>query len=222
MRLRLSPNVRMRREEATCRFELRSSTPGLRHLASFRSSAVAILATKDSNRKLPEFDAPQGYDLRAEREGSEIRASTGRAAHAGMNIENGRNALVLLARTLQPFVQRNGAADLLAFAAEAAGSDLHGGGLGMNESNPLWGRNGRECRHHQGTRSWRAETHDRNIRAIPGLANTKLRDHLAQRLQQFNTRTGARLSMGEGSFTGFSAELRPAIEDRSTIARVVS
>jgi succinyl-diaminopimelate desuccinylase len=166
------------------------------------SSAVAELAPASAGSKLPDGK------LRVEREGSTIRVTApGRAAHAGMNIENGRNALVLLARELQPYVQRSRAADLLAFAAEA-GSDLHGGGLGIAASDPLWGGPDVNVATIK-TLDTGALKLTINIRAIPGMTNEKLRDHLAQRLQQFNAKTGSDLLMGEGSFTDTALSFDP-------------
>ncbi len=61
----------------------------------------------------------------------------GRAAHAGVNLEGGRNALVSLARLLNGELPDCALADLLAFAAHA-GADLHGAALGLR-ADPGWG-----------------------------------------------------------------------------------
>jgi predicted dipeptidase len=84
---------------------------------------------------------PQGYTCDVQPKGNdEIIAVTGRAAHAGVNIEGGRNALVMLANILLRYrVDSSGARDLLEFAA-MAGTDLYGGGLALTENDPLWGR----------------------------------------------------------------------------------
>ena len=63
----------------------------------------------------------------------------GHSAHAGVNIEGGRNALVALARALDGLLPTGGANDLLAFA-RTAGADIYGTGLGITDSDPLWGR----------------------------------------------------------------------------------
>ncbi|HJW43807.1 MAG TPA: Sapep family Mn(2+)-dependent dipeptidase [Geothrix sp.] len=66
-------------------------------------------------------------------------AVTGKAAHGGVNLEGGRNALVALARLLEGELPPGGPDDLLAFA-RLAGEDLTGTGLGLTEADPLWGR----------------------------------------------------------------------------------
>lgn len=63
----------------------------------------------------------------------------GKSAHGGVNIEGGRNALVALARAIEGLLPASGENDLLAFA-RLAGQDLHGTGLGLTESDPIWGR----------------------------------------------------------------------------------
>jgi predicted dipeptidase len=63
----------------------------------------------------------------------------GKSAHGGVNIEGGRNALVALARATEGLLPASGENDLLAFA-RLAGRDLHGTGLGLTESDPIWDR----------------------------------------------------------------------------------
>jgi succinyl-diaminopimelate desuccinylase len=63
----------------------------------------------------------------------------GHAAHAGVNLRGGRNALVGLANVLEGELNGGCADDLLAFA-RVAGQDLHGTGLGLTKSDPVWGR----------------------------------------------------------------------------------
>jgi predicted dipeptidase len=83
---------------------------------------------------------PKGYGCEAKRDGADVTLTTiGRAAHAGVNIEGGRNALVLMANVLSGKLAASGARDLLEFAA-IAGRDLHGAGLGLTQVDPLWGR----------------------------------------------------------------------------------
>ena len=63
----------------------------------------------------------------------------GRAAHAGVNVEGGRNALVSLAHVVSGELPDCALADLLAFAAHA-GADLHGKSLGLDAfAEPGWG-----------------------------------------------------------------------------------
>lgn len=67
---------------------------------------------------------PKGYGCETKLDGAEvILATTGRAAHSGVNIEGGRNALVLMANILSAKLAASGARDLLEFAA-VAGRDL--------------------------------------------------------------------------------------------------
>ena len=63
----------------------------------------------------------------------------GKSAHGGVNLEGGRNALVALARAVEGLLPASGENDLLAFA-RLAGQDLHGTGLGLTETDPIWGR----------------------------------------------------------------------------------
>lgn len=58
----------------------------------------------------------------------------GRSAHAGVNIEGGRNALVSLARLVSGELADSATADLLAFAAA---QDIHGGSLALPAA-PGW------------------------------------------------------------------------------------
>src|SRR5437868_3521668 len=62
----------------------------------------------------------------------------GRAAHAGVNVEGGRNALVSLARLVAGELPDCAMADLVAFAAHA-GADLKGAALGLDRvAEPGW------------------------------------------------------------------------------------
>ena len=63
----------------------------------------------------------------------------GKSAHAGVKLTGGRNALVGLAMLMEGRLPAGGADDLLAFA-RLAGQDLYGTGLGITDSDPLWGR----------------------------------------------------------------------------------
>jgi predicted dipeptidase len=72
-------------------------------------------------------------------DGDEKVTLKGKAAHSGVNIEGGRNALVMLANIFRDKVASSGAKDLLDFAA-MAGKDLYGTGFGLTQNDPLWGR----------------------------------------------------------------------------------
>lgn len=112
----------------------------------------------------------------------------GRAAHSGMNLEGGRNALVALARALDGALLPSSAADLLAFAA-FAGGDLHGGPLGLGGEDPLWG--------HYGVNVAMVEPVDEgrlrltiNLRRIPPRTHDELREHLTRRVEAFVAERG--------------------------------
>jgi predicted dipeptidase len=74
--------------------------------------------------------------------GRAIVRVTGKAAHGGMNLEGGKNALVALARATEGELPRGGADDLLTFA-RLAGRDFRGGGLALVAPEPnrysAWG-----------------------------------------------------------------------------------
>ncbi len=73
------------------------------------------------------------------REGLLEMAVQGRSAHAGVNVEGGRNALVSLARIVSGELPDCALADLLAFAA-FAGADRRGTAMGLDTlAAPGWG-----------------------------------------------------------------------------------
>ena len=83
--------------------------------------------------------APAPYKLAAQRNANTVTVTAyGRAAHAGVNIEGGRNALVFLAQALNDKLLPSHASDLLLFAQES-GKDIYGSGLGLTTNDPLWG-----------------------------------------------------------------------------------
>jgi predicted dipeptidase len=82
---------------------------------------------------------PPGIKLRTAVAGPELTVETqGKAAHAGVNLEGGRNALVALAHLLGNELPPGGFGDLLRFAG-MAGADLHGAALDLPAPDPLWG-----------------------------------------------------------------------------------
>ena len=75
----------------------------------------------------------------ARREGLLEMAVQGRSAHAGVNVEGGRNALVSLARIVSGELPDCALADLLGFAA-FAGADHRGAAMGLDaKAAPGWG-----------------------------------------------------------------------------------
>ena len=127
----------------------------------------------------------------------------GRSAHAGVNIEGGRNALVSLADVLEGELPACGADDLLSFARRA-GRDLAGTGLSLAASDPIWGRHDVNVAtlqagdgvfgHVSGLAKGKARTLTINIRRIPVLSGADLKSRLYALVDEVNASTGARLS----------------------------
>ncbi|HEX4824800.1 MAG TPA: Sapep family Mn(2+)-dependent dipeptidase [Candidatus Polarisedimenticolaceae bacterium] len=117
----------------------------------------------------------------------------GKSAHGGTNPEGGRNALVALARVTENLLPASGENDLLAFA-RMAGRDIYGTGLGLTESDPLWGRHivnvGTIKPRDDG--SLRLEV---SIRRPPPRTGQQIKAYLTDVVRRFNARTGAKLAM---------------------------
>ncbi len=124
----------------------------------------------------------------------------GKSAHAGVNLEGGRNALVALAQLTAGHLPKGGANELLAFAL-LAGRDIYGDGLGLTETHPVYGRmavnvatikpNLDKAGQPDGTSRLTI-----NIRRTPVLTGAALKAHLEKRVAEFNARTGAHLVPG--------------------------
>lgn len=124
----------------------------------------------------------------------------GKAAHGGVNLEGGRNALVGLARLLEGRLPKGGADDLLAFA-RLAGQDLYGTGLGLTENHPVFGRmavNVATLKPNPNDQGKPGGTFRLtiNIRRTPVMTGPELKSHLEKGVADFNARTGAHLVMG--------------------------
>jgi predicted dipeptidase len=120
-------------------------------------------------------------------------AARGKSAHGGVNIEGGRNALVALARATEGLLPASGENDLLAFA-RVAGKDLHGSGLGLTESDPIWGR----YLVNVATVAPRPDGMLRmqvTLRRPPPQTGPQIRAYLQDFVARFNARTGARLGV---------------------------
>jgi succinyl-diaminopimelate desuccinylase len=156
-----------------------------------------------------------GKDFRLEvrsREGRLAVTVYGRAAHAGVNAEGGRNAITALAKVVLNDLEIGGAADLLAFA-QLAGQDLVGTGLGLVQPDPVFGRatvvptmlqpqpNGK----HRLTI---------NIRSTPALSGEALKAHLFAQVAAFNARTGAHLEPG-----GFFGDTPLSFDPKAKLVR---
>jgi succinyl-diaminopimelate desuccinylase len=143
--------------------------------------------------------APAGFRCETAVNGDHATLTViGKAAHAGVNIEGGRNALVLLANLLIPAVAPSGAADLLEFAA-MAGKDLHGTGLGLTQTDRLWGRyavNVATLTPANGN----ALQLSINLRRIPPATHQQALAHLETVLTDFNRTHGASLQSNGGYF----------------------
>ena len=138
---------------------------------------------------------PKGYGCETKRDGADvILTTTGRAAHSGVNIEGGRNALVLMANVLSAKLAASGARDLLEFAA-IAGRDLHGAGLGLTQSDPLWGRynvNVATLKPGDGG----ALVLTTNLRRIPPKTHQDMQAYLERFVADFNRSHGWALQVG--------------------------
>jgi len=118
----------------------------------------------------------------------------GHSAHAGVNLEGGRNALVALARVLDGKLPSGGADDLLAFV-RAAGTDIYGTGLGITDRDPLWGRYAVNIATIKpDANDPKRSTLTINIRRIPPRTGPELKTKMEQYVTDFNQRTGASLT----------------------------
>jgi len=139
---------------------------------------------------------PDGTSLSTEEDGALLTVQvSGVAAHAGDNLRNGRNALVALARLLDGELPSGSPASLLAFA-KTAGSDLSGGGLGIEQSDPVWGT------YDVNVATILPDEDDPsryrlaiNVRRIPPWTQGDLRAHLAGVVEEFNREQGTKLTV---------------------------
>lgn len=118
----------------------------------------------------------------------------GRAAHAGMGLKSGRNALVALAVAMHGHLPACAASDLLEYTY-AAGRDAGGRGLGLPGPDPLWGAVdtsfgviNREANGWLGLHV--------NLRSSPALWGEPLRARVGAHAQAFAARRGARFLSG--------------------------
>ncbi|MET0595055.1 MAG: Sapep family Mn(2+)-dependent dipeptidase [Polyangiaceae bacterium] len=146
---------------------------------------------------------PQGASLAFETAGGRaIVRVTGKAAHGGMNLEGGRNALIALARATEGALPRGGADDLLNFA-RLAGRDFGGGGLGLVAPEPnaysIWGGyTVNVATIKKPTAPSTPTTRELMVvaRRPPPLTGPELRAKLEKVVSDFNTANGARLVTG--------------------------
>jgi len=138
----------------------------------------------------------------------------GHSSHAGVNLESGRNALVALARALDGLLPSGGANDLLAFV-RTAGADIYGTGLGITDSDKLWGRyavNIATIKPNQADP--KLSTLTINIRRTPPRTGPQLKAKMDELVAAFNQRTGASLLA-----TGFYDDEPLAFDPNSKIVR---
>ena len=146
-------------------------------------------------RRICPIGMPSGYRCEAVLDNGDIAVTvTGKAAHAGVNIEGGRNALVELANVLPKETVFSGARDLLELAA-TAGTDLHGSGLGLTKIDPLWGRYAVNVATVKPTATG-ALTLSINLRRPPPTTRQEIQTHLQRIVEEFNRILGASLEFG--------------------------
>lgn len=143
-------------------------------------------------------------DIKEQQHGIEITVH-GKAAHAGVNAEGGRNALVALANLVTDELPEGGAKDLLAFT-RLAGQDLTGTGLGLTQVDPVFGKATVVPSVLKTEPDGKAKL-TINIRSTPALSGEALKAHLFKVVADFNAKTGAHLEPG-----GFFAD-RPTVFD---------
>jgi succinyl-diaminopimelate desuccinylase len=138
----------------------------------------------------------------------------GHSSHAGVNLQSGRNALVALARALNGKLPTGGANDLLAFV-RTAGADIYGTGLGITDSDPLWGRYAVNIATIKPSQADpKLSTLTINIRRTPPRTGPQLKAKMEDLIGAFNQRTGASLTA-----TGFYDDEPLAFDPKSKIVR---
>jgi succinyl-diaminopimelate desuccinylase len=142
---------------------------------------------------------PSGTRFEITPRGDELEVlARGRAAHAGVNLQGGRNALVALALIVEGELPAGGADDLLAFA-RLAGQDLQGRSLGLPQDR--WGGYAVNVAT-LGTRTKLAPAEDGkltlviNLRRPPPLTGAQARERLFAAIGAFAKTRGAALRPG--------------------------
>jgi predicted dipeptidase len=148
--------------------------------------------------ELEKVKMPEGTRLVVSPDGEVLRViAYGKSAHGGVNLSGGRNALVGLAKAVEGKLPAGGANDLFAFA-RLAGQDLYGTGLGITDSDPVWGR------YSVNVATVKPLEVDPtrvmlyiNLRRIPPRTGPESKTYLTSVVEQFNKRTGASLTIDE-------------------------
>jgi succinyl-diaminopimelate desuccinylase len=160
---------------------------------------------------------PDGITLDVTPAGASLTVTThGRAAHAGVNLAGGRNALVALAGVLDGELPAGTQSCLLGFA-KMAGQDTTGTGLDITDQDPVWGRYDVNVATIETTPEG-AMVLTINVRRIPPRTGPELRQHLQKVVNDFTERTGCALEMD-----GFFGD-EPLVFDRESpaIARLLA
>jgi dipeptidase D len=131
----------------------------------------------------------------------------GKSAHAGVALQEGRNALVALARLVDGLLPPSAAEQLLAFTAQA-GKDFSGSGLGLRPEPPPWNGFDVNLAMVQPAPDG-GLTLTLNIRAPPSLYGKALRTHLEAQVRAFDERTGAALAVSGGLFDDVPLVMEP-------------
>jgi succinyl-diaminopimelate desuccinylase len=174
-------------------------------------------AWKDLVARLVARTPPTGTRLEITPKEGELEVlAHGRAAHAGVNLQGGRNALVALARAAEGELPAGGADDLLAFA-RLAGQDLRGIALGLPQDR--WGGYAVNVAT-LGTHAGLAPAEEGkltlvvNLRRPPPLTGPQARGRLFALVADFAARRGATLRTG-----GFFQDEPLAFDPDSKIVR---
>jgi predicted dipeptidase len=155
----------------------------------WRAGPPSFAALAEALRRRP---LPDGTRLVLAEDGDTLTVTVrGRAAHAGVNIEGGRNAIVALAGLVEGELPACGAAHLLAFA-RVAGGDLHGAWLGLPPRDPLWG--GFDVNVATAKEGKDGLELYVNLRRPPPWTGARAERHLAQQVERFNARRGSALA----------------------------
>lgn len=161
--------------------------------------------------------APRPPDTRiaTQADGATLRiVAYGHSAHAGVNLEGGRNALVALARVMAGKLPTSGADDLLTFV-RTAGADLYGTGLGITDRDPVWGRYAvNVATIKPDADDPKKSTLTINIFRIPPRTGPELKAKMEKLVAAFNERTGASLTAN-----GFYADEPLGFDPKAKIVR---
>ena len=158
---------------------------------------------------------PSDTRIATQATGAELRiVAYGHSSHAGVNLESGRNALVALAHALDGLLPTGGANDLLAFV-RLAGADIYGTGLGITDSDTLWGRYAVNIATIKpDATDPKLSTLTINIRRTPPRTGPQLKAKMEDLVAAFNKSTGASLVPA-----GFYGDEPLAFDPNSKIVR---